>query len=104
MPMVAIIGIRCGALRLRSGFSTSTSMTRPKRPDTTNANGSAAHSGNPKRATASTPAYAPTMKMAPCERLMTPSTPKISVKPGANNAYSAPSDRPLTSCWASTAR
>ena len=56
MPMVAIIGIRWGALRRRSGFSTSTSISRPQTADTTNANGSAAHSGKPKRASASTPA------------------------------------------------
>ncbi len=72
MPIVAIIGIRCGALRRRSGFSTSTSIRSPTTPATANANGSASASGHPKRDTASTPAYAPTMNTAPCERLMTP--------------------------------
>ena len=46
MPMVAIIGIRCGALRRRSGLSTSTSISSPTTPLTRNAASSAAQSGN----------------------------------------------------------
>ena len=45
MPMVAIIGIRCGALRLRKGRSTSTSITSPSRPLASNATNSATQSG-----------------------------------------------------------
>ncbi len=44
-PMVAIIGIRCGASRLRSGLSTRRSISRPTSPENTNANAMAAHSG-----------------------------------------------------------
>src|SRR5574337_2005027 len=44
------------------------------------------------------------MNTAPCDRLMTPSTPKISVKPSANSAYTQPSDKAFTNCCSSTAR
>ena len=43
------------------------------------------------------------MKIAPCERLITPSTPNTSVKPSANSAYTQPSERALTSCCSSIA-
>ncbi len=44
-PIVAIIGIRWGASRLRSGLSTRRSISRPTAPENTNANTMAAHSG-----------------------------------------------------------
>ena len=43
------------------------------------------------------------MNTAPCDRLITPSTPKTSVKPSANSAYTLPSDSALTSCCSSIA-
>ncbi len=55
-PIVAIIGIRCGALRARKGLSTSTSISSPTRPLSRNATTSAAQSGNPSRTTASSAA------------------------------------------------
>src|SRR5574340_812578 len=103
-PIVAIIGIRCGAPRARNGRSTSRSITSPTQPLAANAATSAPHSGSARCATACSAAYAPTMNTAPCERLITPSTPKISVNPSANSAYTHPSDSALTSCCASTIR
>ena len=47
---------------------------------------SEAHSGQPSLTTTCSAAYAPTMNTAPCDRLITPSTPKISVKPSAKSA------------------
>ena len=85
-PMVAIIGIRWGALRLRSGLSTSTSTRNPSTPQKAKAKGRPTHSGMPETRMNSAAAYAPTMNTAPCERLMTPSTPNMSVKPSAKSA------------------
>ncbi len=51
-PMVAIIGIRCGAPRARKGRSTSTSISRPTAPAKPKATNKAVHSGKAQWATA----------------------------------------------------
>jgi len=51
-PMVAIIGIRCGAPRARDHVSTRKSIASPSPPQSRKANSSPAHSGSAKCAIA----------------------------------------------------
>jgi hypothetical protein len=42
--------------------------------------------------------YAPTVKIAPCAKLIMPRMEKISVYPKAKMAYTLPIDKPLRNC------
>jgi len=76
--------------------------------DTANVSGSA-RSAPPSPAALSpastvSPAKAPSMKMSPCEKWITSSTPKKSVNPTATRAYITPSITPFHACWRTSSR
>src|SRR5213596_3659176 len=76
-------------------------MSMPSTPTSTGAATSVA--GNPRASFTWKAAYAPSVKSAPCAKLMTPIIPKMMDSPSASNTYNAPSTSPLRTNSARTA-
>jgi hypothetical protein len=85
-PMLEMMAENSGAPRRRSGRNAIQSSATLSRPATTAAHSRATGNGAENHVTAYNPMNAPHMNTAPCARFRMWCTPKISVKPSANNA------------------